>query len=34
MHLHINKKKYFLKDFIYNINHCFVVLPAGQLVTS
>ena len=34
MNLHIKKRKYFLKDFIYNINHYFVVLPNGWLVAS
>ena len=33
--LHTNKtRKYFSKDFIYNINHCFVVLPTGWVVAG
>ena len=34
MNLHTNNRLYFLKDFIYNINHCLVVLPAGWLAAS
>ena len=26
----IKQENIFQKDFIYNLNHCFVLLPAGQ----